>query len=302
MARALEDQSLRIVFWRAGDPGRWVDESGWPVSAPERREGIALTEVEQEGRLVAAIEHDATLAQDDALMQAAASYALSALENQRLVRELRESVADLARSRARLVAVGDDVRRRLERDLHDGAQQRLVALRIQLALQSERLEGSDADAAQTLAQLGDDVEATIEEVRALARGIYPSLLSERGLTAALQAAARGSAIPAAVVSNGVERYPAEIETTVYFACLEAMQNAAKHAQGASRVDIALNYNGALQFEVRDDGSGFDGHAPTSGTGLTNLHDRLSAVGGELSIESSPGAGTRVTGKVPVPRS
>jgi signal transduction histidine kinase len=299
MADALDDASLRILFWRPGEPGHWIDDSGWPVRAPRRDDKTDVTEVAVEGRRIAAIEHDAALAQDPALMQAAASYALTVLENNRLVGELRSSVGELARSRARVVAVGDEVRRRLERDLHDGAQQRLVALRMELGVQSALLEERDADTAARLAALGEDVEQTIDEVRALAHGIYPSLLADRGLAAALTAAARSSTIPASVDTDGIGRFTPEVESTVYFACLEALQNASKHASGATRVAISLWVADGLEFEVRDDGAGFDEQERSAGAGLTNLRDRLSTVGGTITVRSTPGAGTRVTGTVPV---
>lgn len=294
MAGALEDSTLRIVHWLPGEPGHWLDESGWPVPAPGGR-GRAVTEIVSEGRRVGAIEHDAALAQDPALLEAAASYSVAVLENRRLVGELRDSLRELSQSRARLVAVADDTRRRIERDLHDGAQQRLIALRMRLTMEAERLRDEAPAAADELERLGEEVGETIDEVRDLAHGIYPSLLAERGLGDALRAAARTAPIPTSVDADGIGRYRPEVESTVYFACVEALQNAAKHAGGASRVQIALAANGRLEFEVRDDGAGFE--APADGRALTHLRDRLTAVGGALRVESA-GGGTRVVGSVP----
>ncbi len=221
-------------------------------------------------------------------------------ENDRLVHDLSASLDELSQSRARLVTVADGERRRIERDLHDGAQQRLVAIQIHLALLRERLEDDAPESAAALQGIEDDVELATEEVRALAHGIYPPLLTERGLAEALQAAARSAPLPTSVRIAAIGRYDPEVESTVYFACMEALQNAAKHAGGASGVTIEVSDNGRLRFEVRDDGAGFaPGRMPSDGSGLANLHDRLAAVGGEIAIESSPGDGTRVAGVIPV---
>jgi signal transduction histidine kinase len=303
LADALEDPSLRIVYWLTGDPGRWVDETGWPVKPPdpdeEREHGRAVTEVAADGRRVAAIVHDVTLTRDPALVRAATSYALAALENDRLVSQLNASLRELSESRARVVAVADRERRNIERDLHDGAQQRLVALQIKLELMAERLETDSPESARAIRALEDEVEETIDEVRSFARGVYPSLLAQRGLSEALRAAGRTAPLPTIVDAAGISRHPPELEATVYFACMEALQNAAKHASGASGVAISLSQDGGLRFEVSDDGAGFSATDTAHGTGLTNLRDRLAAVGGELDVESAPGKGTRITGFIPL---
>jgi signal transduction histidine kinase len=301
MARALEDPSLRILYWVQGDPGRWVDETGWPVKWPENEPGRAVTEVASGDRRVAAIVHDVALSQDPALVQAASSYALTALENDRLVGRLHASLRELSESRARIVSVADGERRKIERDLHDGAQQRLVALQIKLELMAERLQDVSPDSASAIRDLEDDVDVTIDEMRALARGVYPSLLAERGLSEALRAAGRGASVPTMVDAAGIGRYSPEVEATVYFACMEALQNVAKHANGASGVSISVSQNERLRFEVRDDGKGFDARNAAYGAGLTNLRDRLAAVGGDLDVESAPGLGTRIAGVIPVRR-
>jgi signal transduction histidine kinase len=297
LADALEDPSVKVVYW-LGDRGKWVDETGWPVKAPEAEDGRAVTEVSADGRRIAAILHDDSFAQDPALVQAAASYALTALENDRLVGNLRASVEELSQSRARIVAVGDRERRRIERDLHDGAQQRLVALRVRLGLMAERLDTDSPADAGAIRELGDQVEETIDDVRSFARGIYPSLLAERGLTEALRAAGRSALVPTTVDAAGVGRYAPEVEATVYFSCVEALQNATKHAHGARGVSITLRHNPHLRFEVADDGCGFDPADTGGGAGITNLRDRLEAAGGELHVESAPGAGTRISGMIP----
>jgi signal transduction histidine kinase len=286
------------VYWLRRDTAQWVDETGWPVTAPEAAEGRAVTEVTADGRRIAAIVHDEALAQDPALVQGAASYALTALENDRLVGQLRTSLEELSQSRTRIAAVGDRERRRIERDLHDGAQQRLVALRVRLGLVADRLDGDAPASADAVRELEGQVDETIDEVRSFARGIYPSLLAERGLTEALRAAGRSAPLPTIVDAASIGRYPPEIEATVYFSCMEALQNAAKHAEGATGVTIALAHNPHLRFVVSDDGSGFDPSHANGGAGITNMRDRLAAVGGDLHVESSPGHGTRISGVIP----
>jgi signal transduction histidine kinase len=300
MARALRDPSLRILYFVDGTPGRWVDETGWPASLPEQDERLAVTEVESDGRPVAAIVHDGDLGRDPALIEAASAYALTALENERLARRLTASVEELRESRTRIVAAADTERRRIERNLHDGAQQRLVALRIKLDLLAERLSGDSADQAAYLRQLEHEIDETIDEVRSFARDLYPPLLVDRGLAEALRAAASRAPIRVTVDVPALRRYPPEVESTVYFACVEALQNAAKHAHGAHSARISVSANERLRFDVRDDGEGFDPDGARDGAGLTNMRDRLAALGGTLEVESSPGHGTRVTGVIPTP--
>jgi signal transduction histidine kinase len=297
LADALEDPTLQVAYRVNGDSQHWVDDTGWPVAPPADGEGQSAIEVTAEGRHIAAIVHDEALAQNPALVRAAASYALTAMENERLVGELNSSLEELSQSRSRIVAVADAERRKIERNLHDGAQQRLVALRVRLELVAERLEAEAPVSAHAVRELEVDVDQTIDEVRSFARGIYPSLLTERGLTEALRAAGRSAPIPTTINAGGIGRFPGEVEATVYFACMEALQNAAKHAR-ASGVTIAVTRNPHLHFEVSDDGIGFDPGSTNGGTGLTNLGDRLAAAGGTLSVTSPPGNGTRITGEIP----
>ena len=300
MADALEDPSLRIVYDATGVPGRWCDEEGRAAAAPVARAGRAVSTVRVSGR-VAAIEHDELLRLEPGVVEAAATYAITVLEHDWLVRELQSSLRELSESRARIVTVGAQARRRIERDLHDGAQQRLVALRAHLGLESERLRANSPRSADALDGLALIVDETIDDVRSIARGIYPSLLADRGLVEALRAAALGAPLAARVDAEGVGRYDPEIETTVYYACIEALQNAAKHATGATGVWISMSDTGTLRFEVQDDGAGFAVASPSPGAGLMNMRDRLAAVGGVVTIESEVGVGTRVAGMVPVRR-
>jgi signal transduction histidine kinase len=267
---------------------------GWPGRSRTR-----VTRVRSGPREVAAILHDPWLAEDPALLAAASSYAIVVLENERLITDLRSSLDELAQSRARVVAAADDERRRIERDLHDGAQQRLVGLRIQLELAAGRLRRVSPREADVLLDLGGGVEATIDEVRSLATGVYPAVLAEQGLEEALRSAARRAPVATGVIAHGVRRCAPDVETTVYFACVEALQNAVKHAEGASGVTILLDgADGRLRFEVRDDGAGFTLNGDRPGHGLVNMRDRVGAVGGELAILSALGQGTRVVGTVP----
>jgi signal transduction histidine kinase len=224
-------------------------------------------------------------------------FVLMMLINKRLAAEVEASLQEVRRSRERILAVADEERRRIERDLHDGAQQRLVALRIKLELASERSAQAQLPDAELLHQFGEDVGEALDEVRSLAAGVYPALLVDCGLGEALRSVARRSATPVSVTAQD-GRYPRQVEAVVYFSCLEALQNAAKHA-GARSVSIVVSDDRDLRFEVRDDGCGFVVDRDDLGHGLTNIRDRLGAVGGTLQIASRPGGGTRVAGTIPL---
>jgi signal transduction histidine kinase len=214
---------------------------------------------------------------------------------------VRASLRELRSSRARIASNADRDRRRIERDLHDGAQQSLVALRIRLDLAGDLLRESPERAVQVLGELGVEVDGALEQVRSLARGVYPSLLADRGLREALCAAALRSPVRTTVDTDGVgsRRYDPEVESAVYFCCLEAIQNAMKHAGGVKTITVALAQQANLRFEVTDDGAGFNDKRVTSGSGLTSMRDRIAAVGGRLEVGTAPGSGTRVSGSVPV---
>jgi signal transduction histidine kinase len=221
----------------------------------------------------------------------------SALQN--TMDELRAQAEALRESRARIVASGDAERRRLERNLHDGAQQNLVALAVSLRLAKDVLADDPQSAGQMLDQLADDIKVTIAELRDLAHGIYPPLLADGGLIRALEAAGSRSPLAVRVTGAGIDRYPPEVEAAVYFCCLEALQNAAKHAHG-STVDIRLwTESGGLLFAVSDDGPGFDQVRARKGHGYVNMADRLGAIGGTVRWHSEPGHGATVQGSVPL---
>ena len=200
----------------------------------------------------------------------------------------------------RLVAAGYAERERIEKDLHDGAQQRLTGVRIRLALAAERFD-EDEEIGQLLCDLGEELQDAIDELRQFAHGVYPELLTSGGLSAALAAAGRLAARPVRVLTRGVQRYAAEVEIAVYFTCLAAMDNAAKHA-GTAQVTVRVWHAAdALRFSVRDTGRGFDPRRTPAGAGITNMHDRIATVGGTLMIDSMPAHGTRVEGSIPAPR-
>jgi signal transduction histidine kinase len=216
--------------------------------------------------------------------------------------QLRRQADELQASRTRIVAAADSERRRIERNLHDGAQQRLTALAIKVSMACE-LAGHDAGQARDLlAELRADVRETAEELRHLAHGIYPPLLAESGLRTALAAAAGRSTLPVTVQAAGLARYPADVEATVYFCCLEAIQNAGKHAGDGATLALRVWEDGpALAFYVTDDGCGFDVSGRGLGAGFSNMEDRLCALRGSLRVESAPGRGTRVSGTLPAGR-
>jgi signal transduction histidine kinase len=222
------------------------------------------------------------------------------LKNVGLSADLQARLDELRASRQRLVGAQDMERRRLERNLHDGAQQHLVALKVKLGL-AEMLLGRDpAKAAATLEQLKGDADEALETLRDLARGIYPPLLADKGLVVALESQVRKATLPVHVDADGIGRYPQEIEAAVYFCTLEALQNVQKYA-AASEVKVRLREdNGHLQVDVVDDGRGFDVGTVRRGAGLTNMEDRIDALGGSLHLESSPGSGTKLCASVPVP--
>jgi signal transduction histidine kinase len=222
------------------------------------------------------------------------------LRNVGLTAELRQRLEDLRRSRQRLVQAQDEERRRLERNLHDGAQQHLVAIKVKLGLAQMLVARAPEKAKEAVTALKSDADEALETLRDLARGIYPPLLADKGLVVALESQARKATLPVRVEADGLGRYAQDVEATVYFCVLEALQNVQKYAN-ASEVVVRLHEReGKLAFEVADDGAGFDAQTAKSGAGLTNMSDRVDALGGTLEVMSHPGAGTCVRGALPAP--
>jgi signal transduction histidine kinase len=269
----------------SGDELPAIGGAGYSVAV---RDGVQLL-----GALaVTKAPNDPITPSESRLISYLASQAGLVVRNVRLIEELRAS-------RQRLVRAQDEERRRLERNIHDGAQQQLVALAVKLRL-LQQLSGRDPAKAEELAgALQGDAQVALEDLRDLARGVYPPLLADQGLQAALSAQAGRSSIPVTVDADGVGRYPRDIEAAVYFCCLEAMQNAAKHA-GGSAATVRLTPGGSeLAFEVADSGPGFDSSSSSFGTGLQGMIDRLDAIGGKLEVHSSPGEGTRIVGRIAI---
>jgi signal transduction histidine kinase len=295
LAESLGDHSVAIAYWLP-DREMFVDERGRHVDLPDPASGRAWTAVERDGRPVAAIVHDAALDTSSELVQAAASASSLAIDNERLKADLRARLEELRQSRLRIVEATDATRRRIERDLHDGAQQQLVALALELRLLRAKV-GADDDVAPLIDGLSDRLSSALAELRELARGIHPSILTDRGLGPAIASLAERAPV---IVHSDVavdERLPAPVEAAAYFLVAEALTNVAKYAQ-ASEVTIGVRReNGAVLVDVADDGVG--GADIAGGSGLRGLHDRVAAVDGELTIESPPGAGTRLRAWIPM---
>jgi signal transduction histidine kinase len=295
LAEALGDPSVELAYWLP-DSGQYVDAEGRPVELPGPDSGRSVTDVDREGRRIAAIVHDPTLLEDPERVREAGAAAALALENERLEAELRAKVEEVRASRSRLVEVGWRQRRRLERDLHDGAQQRLVSLALTLRMAQDRLGPDGGDAALLLARSREELELALSELRELARGIHPAVLADRGLNAAVATLADRAPLPVEVRDVPAERLPEHIELTAYFVISEALTNITKYAAASQAWVSVTHANGRLLLEVGDDGIG--GADVARGTGLRGLADRLDAIEGRLYIESEPGRGTTVRATMP----
>jgi signal transduction histidine kinase len=272
------------------DERRFVDENGSPVTLDRGSPDRAVTLIGPEQQPLAAVVHDASLVGQRPLLEAAGSAGRLALENARLHAQLRAQLAELQESRARIVAAGDAERRRLERDLHDRAQQRLLALG--LALQLLR---ADHDDPQLLDEAETELQAALRELRELARGIHPAVLTDQGLTAAIGSLVDRASLPITARVTA-ERYPQPVESAAYFVVSEALANVAKHAHARSATVSIAPRNGGLVVEVSDDGCG--GAKAWAGSGLEGLADRVGALDGRLTITSAQGAGTTIRAEIP----
>jgi signal transduction histidine kinase len=282
----LGDPDLRLVFLAEGE------------GAPPAEPGRDVTLVRHEGAPSVAMLHDPQLNDDPELLKAAGAVALLAAENAQLAAGWTETLQELQRSRARLVRAADDERRKFERDLHDSVQQRLISIKVRLEMEAEEGDVSESRR-ERLLEIMHGVEAAVGEVREVAHGLHPPLLSASGLPAAIRQGHEHNPSPPAIDAVGVGRYPPDIESAVYYCCTEAIQNATKHGGRDVHVSVVLaEEDEHLTFRVVDDGPGFragDAH----GLGLLNMEDRLGALGGRLTITTAPGRGTTVSGSVPL---
>ena len=294
LAESLGDRSVSIVYWLA-DREAFVDEAGHPVALPEPGSGRAWTAVEQDGRRVAAIVHDAALDTSAELVHAAAAASSLAIDNERLKADLRARVEDLRVSRLRIVEAADEARRRIERDLHDGAQQELLALALELRVLRSSI--SDPEAGPLVDGLAVRLDAALRELRELARGIHPAILTRSGLEPAVAALAERAPIPVRVDSAIDGRLAPAVESAAYFVVAEALTNVARYAN-APEARVQLRRDGdAVVVLVADDGVG--GADLNAGSGLRGLQDRLAVVDGVLAIDSPRGAGTRLEARIPL---
>jgi signal transduction histidine kinase len=300
---AVDDELRRVATWpEDGAAAPPVAVNGGPLQIPGTDRAYP---VEQAGAMLGALAvrkpaNEPISPSDEKLIAGLTSQAGLVMRNVRLNEELKLRLVDLRAAQKRLVVAQDEERRRLERNIHDGAQQQLVALAVKSRLARQLTERDPERAAHMLEQIETETRQALEDLRDLARGIYPPLLADKGLPDALAAQARKGPVPTEVHAADVDRYPQEVEAAVYFSVLEALQNVAKYAE-ASHADVRiLQDDGMLTFEVQDDGRGFDPSTTGFGTGLQGMRDRLAVVDGSLQVESRPGSGTTIRGHLPVP--
>ena len=295
LARALRDPSLELAYWLP-DSDRYVDVDGLPSELPAGNEPRAVSIVEREGRRIAALVHDPALDEETELVQSACAAAALALENARLQAELKAGLEQLRASRARIVEAGDDERRRIERNLHDGAQQRLVSISMALGLAQAKLRSDPAAADAVFDEARRGLAAALEELRELSHGIHPAILTDRGLVAALDELTMRASVPVELTVADADGLPEQVEAAAYYVVSEALANVAKYAR-ADRARVRVEtVEGKLVVDVADDGVG--GADADRGSGLRGLIDRVEALGGRLWLSSPPGHGTTVKAEIP----
>lgn len=295
LARGLGDSTLELAFWLP-DRAAYADRNGRPYALPADEPGRAVTRLEHDGEPLAALIHDPALLDEPELIEGAAAAARLALENARLGAELHAHLDKVKESRARIVAATDAERRRIERDIHDGAQQRLVAVALELRSAQRRLTHLDPEVERTLASAVDGLQAAVDELRELARGVHPAILTEEGLAAALESLVIRAPLPVTLQEAPDQRLAAEVEATAYFVACEGLANVVKHAEASTATVAARRENGQLVVVVADDGVG---RASTNdGSGLRGLADRVEALGGRLTVESPTDGGTRIVARIP----
>jgi signal transduction histidine kinase len=295
LARALHDPTLSLAYWLP-EQRRYVDVEGRPVELPADDVVTATTIVEREGSPVAALVHDATLRDEPELVQAVGAAAGLALENERLQADLRARLTELRVARARMVEASDAERRRLERNLHDGTQQRLVSISMALALAESKLTSDPERARGILEEARAGLSAALQELRELSQGIHPAVLTERGLERALQELVYLAPMPIELDVLGDERLPESVEAAAYYVVAEALANVAKYASARAVSVTVQRRNGVAVVEVADDGLG--GADPAGGSGLRGLSDRVEALGGTVVLKSPPGSGTLLRAEIP----
>jgi signal transduction histidine kinase len=295
LSEALEDPTLELVYWLP-EGRRYVDFRGQAYELPEDDPSRAIHAVTRDDQCVAAIIYDATLRDAEAHVRAVGAAASMALLNERLEAELRAKVDELRRSRERMLRIGLEERRRLERDLHDGAQQRLVSMALNIRLARAKLNEDPLAADQLLAGAGEELDSALEELRELARGIHPAVLTDRGLGTALETLASRAPVPVELAELPEDRLPEAVELAAYFVVAEALTNVAKYAKATHATVEVARENGRLLVEVADDGIG--GANPENGTGLRGLADRIAVLEGRLEIDSERGRGTTVRAQIP----
>jgi signal transduction histidine kinase len=298
LAHMLHDPSLQIGYARRA-AGGYVDLHGAALDLPDPGQRRVVTAVSDDGLPDMVVIQQEVVPDQKRFLRAAVSAALISRENRRLEDDLSASTVELEASRKRLARAAYTERQRIERDMHDGIQQRMVGARVKLELADDALDANPARGRRMLAEIGCDLDDAVEEVRSLAHGVYPALLETHGLLEALRSAARRSPGPV-VVRGDVGRYAADTEAAIYFCCLETLQNVAKHAGRDAMADLRLwEDGGSLIFQTSDSGGGFAVGETPQGQGLLNMHDRLATVGGTLSVRSGVSRGTVVKGCVPI---
>jgi signal transduction histidine kinase len=295
LASALGDPSLQVAYWSPVEQG-FVDGAGTVVDLAALPPTQAVTMLEREGVREAAIVHDAALLEDPGLIASVASAMRLATENDRLTAEVDAQLQEVRASRARIVEAGDAERRRVERDLHDGAQQRLISLSLELrAARSALGEGADPGLRRSLERAADEATAALAELRDLALGIHPLILTESGLAEAVESLADRTTVPV-TVEVAPDRYPSAVEAAAYFVISEALVNVTKYAK-ATRATVRVRLiEDLVRIEIEDDGVG--GADPRGGSGLRGLADRLAALDGTIAVDSPAGGGTRITATIP----
>ena len=294
LAGALRDPSLSLAFWLP-EFGAWADAAGHETTLPEPDSGRSARLIESDGQPVAALIHDPALDDEPELLDAVSAAAGIALENARLQAELRARLEELQESRARVLEVGQDERRRLERDLHDGAQQRLIALSLDLKRLEDQL-GDDPGARERIDQARGEIATSLQELRTIARGLHPAVVSGHGLQVALDNLVASAAVPVTLSTRLDGRLDEAIEVAAYYVVSESLANVGKHAQASAATVSVARENGALVVEIADDGVG--GASSEGGTGLRGLADRVEAHGGRLRVWTPRGGGTRVRAEIP----